>query len=118
MSIFHDETAGSNQREQDNLALQLRSRGQSYGSIAKHLGLDHTWLAVAGFNRALRRQAPLEQDRLRQQESERLSRLTTSVQHNEALDDATRRRRLDAVERLRVALFSTSGEITERSRRD
>ena len=93
--------------EQDAAALRLRSEGRSYGTIAKHLGMEKTWMAVAAFNRALRRQTPPEQDRLRQQESTRLSKMQLSVEENDELDGETRRRRLATLDRLREALFST-----------
>ena len=97
--------------------MQLRTHGRSFDGIAKQLGFERTWLAVAAFNRALRGQSALEQDRLRQQESAKLTKLTTSVEHDDNLDERTRQRRLAALERLRAALFSTSGEIAEQSPR-
>jgi hypothetical protein len=116
VSTPHDGSAGEDQRQKDAIALRLRSHGRSYGGIAKQLGWDRTWLAVAAFNRALRRQSPEEQDRLRQQESAKLTKLTASVEQSDNLDEKARQRRLAAVDRLRTALFSTSGEITPRSR--
>ena len=92
--------------EQDDVALQLRAQGRSFGGIAKQLGMEQTWLAVAAFNRALRRQSPDEQERLRVQEAEKLTKLTQAVETNDTLDDETRQRRLAAVERLHTALYS------------
>jgi hypothetical protein len=100
------EPPDTDQQAQDALALQLRARGRSYGTIAKRPGMEKTWLAVAAFNRALRRQERREQHRIREQESTRLTKLQATVEQNDALDSRTRQRQLAVVERLRVALFS------------
>jgi len=90
----------------DDMVLELRTGGRSFGGIAKRLGYDRTGQVVVAFNRSLRRKSGDEQERLRQQEADKLQAMTAAVEGNEGLDDETRARRLAAVERMRVALYA------------
>jgi hypothetical protein len=65
--------------DRDQEALALRDQGQSFGGIARILGLDGACAANAAFNRALRRRPISEQAWLRSRESVRLDAVASRV---------------------------------------
>lgn len=89
----------------DDRVLELRSGGQSFGAIAKTLGLDSPRAAHDAFHRALRRRSPSEQAALRDQEVVRLDTLSRRLQGRAHLDDGQLAAQLSVVRRLREQLI-------------
>lgn len=88
----------------DDRVLELRSRGQSYGAIAKAIGLGHPSDAHDAFLRALRRQPPAERAALQDQEIVRLDTLSRRLQALPHLTEHRLAAQLRVVARLRDQL--------------
>ncbi|MDQ1374105.1 MAG: hypothetical protein QOJ09_1443 [Actinomycetota bacterium] len=89
----------------DEQALELRSSGKSFSSIAKALGLERAHDANEAFIRALRRKAPKARKVLREAEAGRLEALATKVKARDDLTPEQTKKRLRSVERLRQTLM-------------
>jgi hypothetical protein len=90
----------------DEEALELRTRGQSFGAIATTLGYQRAHEANEAFNRALRRKPPEQRANLRREELARLDALADGVRANKQLGPDDIVRRLRAVELLRLMLLA------------
>lgn len=90
---------------QDEQALQLRSSGKSFSTIAKTLGYERSHHANEAFLRALRRKPAAARSDLRDAEAARLEALATKIQARDDLSPAQAQKRLRAVERLRQTLM-------------
>ena len=89
----------------DDRVLELRSQGQSFGTIAKTLELDSPRDAHDAFHRALRRRPPAEQAVLRDQEVVRLDTLSRRLQGRPHLTDENLAAQLRVVGRIRDQLI-------------
>ncbi|MEY2567923.1 MAG: hypothetical protein QOE35_2452 [Actinomycetota bacterium] len=89
----------------DEQALELRSSGKSFSSIAKALGLERAHDANEAFIRALRRRAPKARKVIREAEAGRLEALATKVRARDDLTPEQTKKRLRSVERLRQTLM-------------
>lgn len=85
----------------DDRVVELRTRGCSYGAIAKSLCLDQPRDAHTAFHRAVRRRPVTEQKALRDQERGRLDQLSEQIRRLPHLTTAQAAAQLRVVERLR-----------------
>ena len=92
----------------DDRVLELRSEGQSFGAVAKTLGLDSPGAAHDAFHRALCRRPPTEQEMLRNQELARLDTLSRRLQAQPDLTSAKPAAQLRVLDRLRDQLIEGS----------
>jgi hypothetical protein len=88
----------------DDRALELRTQGHAFGTIARELGLANAPLAVEAFARALRTRPSEERERLQRDEDARLDALAEHVRGDDSLDAETKQKRLQFIERMRGAL--------------
>ena len=86
----------------DAKALELRSHGDSFRSIAEALGFERSSGAIKAFNRALRQRPGPEQETLLADELRRLDRLEDRVRRNSSLEQPETERRLRALVRIRA----------------
>lgn len=90
----------------DDRVLELRSRGRSYGAIAKTVGFERAREAHEAFQRALRRRPIREQSTLRVEELRRLDLLARRIETNPNLTADALARKLRALDRLRDRLLA------------
>lgn len=90
----------------DHEVLDLRSTGQSYGAIAKAVGLPRARDAHDAFLRALRRQPAAEQAALRAAELRRVDDLARCLQHQPGVSEQQLTRKLQALARLRGSVLA------------
>lgn len=89
---------------QDQMVLELRSKGHSFGAIARKVGIPSAPLALEAFNRALRTHPADVQERIRREEDARLDALAEHVRSDTSLDAETIEKRLRVIDRMRGAL--------------
>jgi hypothetical protein len=97
------ETVGA----RDDEVVALRTKGKSFVTIAKTLGLDGAGDALTAFNRGIRSKSPGELARFREEEGKRLDLLARRVSARTGelgADDIAKR--LKRVERLRADLLA------------
>jgi hypothetical protein len=91
--------------ELERRALDLRTAGKTYASIARELGLAKAKDAHEIFSRAVRGRPQKERTRLRAAECERLDALARKAEERADLSPDQRRKRLRSIERLRQTLM-------------
>jgi hypothetical protein len=92
--------------ERDAEALQLRTSGKSFASVARALGYEKARDANLAFNRALRRLPGGELDAARVAEGKRLDKLVVRINTSADLSDDESTRQLRVVDRLRARLLA------------
>ena len=85
--------------------IELRSEGNSFGSIAKTVGLKRSLDAFGAFVTAVAARSPAQQTKLRAEENQRLDALEQRIRQQS--DSADRDRRIASVRKLRQRLSST-----------
>ena len=85
--------------------IELRSEGNSFGSIAKAVGLKRSLDAFGAFVTALATRSAAQQTKLRAEENQRLDALEQRIRQQS--DSADRDRRIASVRKLRQRLSPT-----------